>query len=264
MDNCVVDEENLSESQLQPTTYSNNSTDNEVIIIETDDVDNYAFRVNNHQEDHHQHLEPLSLKEFIYASKEVAPYWVILIINDAFNEIVNTGTGNFFQSSSFTNAGMNSNEANVAGDNVQLVQNTMLFIFGLSVVTFIGKFLSTKSPYYLWLPTIVLITIVCTMFTGVTFGVYPPLPVPGVYMFYVSIFVCNEGVAIYAPIMLRNDAKRTTKRYHEFQLQSIEFMNFVACIIVDIISLCWLQTYVKQQCESNYESDYDLSCSALG
>ena len=175
-----IDEKDLSEIQLQPTT-----TINESIFVE----DMVTVFTDDHLVDNEQSLEWLSWKEKVYVLKEYAPQLIIFFVNDGLNQIYNWGINKSFQSSSFTNESVSNDDINSASTNFKFVQNRLLFIMGLSVITFIETFLLKKSPYYQWVPIVALITSVCKSTVGLSFGSFPPLLIPADFFGIISLFL---------------------------------------------------------------------------
>ena len=96
---------------------------------------------------------------------------------------------------------------------------------------------------------------------GVLAGLYPPMPLSALYFVQILFSLANQSIQSFAPLLIGND-HAITKKYGEFQLQIILTIFIAVQISVNLISMFWLHGYAGDQCQKNYEDQYDgVSCT---
>jgi len=244
-----IDEEAMKEIELNPTVNS----DHEQELT----IDN-----NNNEVENTKNQGPLSKEEIVCASKQMLfRYWPIWLLTGFTQQVFQMTTLFPFESSSFTYIGMPADQVSSTGSNLTIIAFSCSFIFGLTVLTKIGRMISTMNPYLLWVPSAIIITLVITVFVGVTTGAYPPLPL-GPYFIYPIIFVSYQVIQIYSPMIIRND-KKLDPRFAEFQLQTLYLMNYLSVFIVSIFGIFFLAGHVLDSCTENYGQLEGTSCTAM-
>jgi MFS family permease len=252
-----IDEEAMKEIELNPPV---NSDHEQELDIESDskDVDDN----NNNEVENKKNQGPLSKEEIGCASKQmVFRYWPIWLLAGFTQQVFQMNILFPFESSSFTYGGMPADQVSSTGSNLTIIAFSCSFIFGLTVLTKIGRMISTMNPYLLWVPSAIIITLVITVFVGVTTGAYPPLPL-GPYFIYPIIFVSYQVIQIYSPMIIRND-KKLDPRFAEFQLQTLYLMNYLSVFIVSIFGIFFLAGHVLDSCTENYGQLEGTSCTAM-
>jgi hypothetical protein len=244
-----IDEEAMKEIELNPTVNS----DHEQELT----IDN-----NNNEVENTKNQGPLSKEEIVCASKQMLfRYWPIWLLTGFTQQVFQMTTLFPFESSSFTYIGMPADQVSSTGSNLTIIAFSCSFIFGLTVLTKIGRMISTMNPYLLWVPSAIIITLVITVFVGVTYGAFPPLP-KAPYFIYPIVSVCYQLIQIYSPLIIRND-KKLDPRFAEFQLQTLYLMNYLSIFIVAILGSFYLADHVLDGCTKNYGQLEGVSCTAM-
>lgn len=184
-----IDEEVMKEIELNPPV---NSDHEQELDIESDSkvVDDN----NNNEVENTKNQGPLSKEEIGCASKQmIFRYWPIWLFAGLTQQVFQMNILFPFESSSFTYGGMPADQVSSTGSNLTIIAFSCSFIFGLTVLTKIGRMISKMNPYLLWVPSAIIITLVITVFVGVTTGAYPPLPL-GPYFIYPIIFVSYQAI----------------------------------------------------------------------
>ena len=253
-----TDEENLSKISPVRST-SSHSTLSIDSATEHDDNDDSATSEGNTTKD-----GPLSKEEILCAAKQmVFRYWPIFLLAGITNQIFQLTLLFPFESSSFTHGGMPASQVNTVGSTLTIVAFSCSFLVGMLVVTKIGKGIAKMSPFFLWAPTTIMLSLVSMVYAGVVLGAYEPLP-NAPYGIYPVVFVSYQFIQIYSPLIIRNDTKVLSPRYTELHLQSIFMMNYLSVFVVSILGSAWLAEHVYDRCGEHYEQDYEgVSCTAM-
>lgn len=204
----------------------------------------------------------LGLHDYIAAMKEMMfRYWPVIIIAQGIITFWNDALSNpFFVTSSATYHGQDKDQAADTVNTISLVMHIFVACIGLSIMTCVGDAISKRSPYLLWGPAVVMITLVFTAVAGVVYGAFPPIPIPATYVICVVVQASWFFVLLYYPLFVVND-KKLNFRYREFELQSTQVMLQVAGLMVHIIDVTFAFRLVDEGCKSSYEDEYDgVSC----
>jgi hypothetical protein len=245
-----IDEEAMTETELDPSVNSDHELE---LTIESD-----GTQVKNTK-----NQGPLSKEEIVWAAKQMLfRYWPILLLAGFAQQLFQMTALFPFESSSFTYGGMPIDQISNTGSNLTIIAFTCSFIFGLTVLTKICRMISTMNPFLLWIPSSIIIILVGTVFVGVTYGAFPPLP-NAPYFIYPIVFVCYQSIQIYSPLIIRND-KKLDPRFAEFQLQTLYLMNYLSVFVVSILGSAFLAQYVLDGCSKNYGQQFEgVSCNAM-
>jgi MFS family permease len=214
-------------------------------------------------DDNTKDQEPLSKDEKLCAVKQMLfRYWPIFLIAGVTQQLFQLTVLFPFESSSFTYGGMATDQVSTTGSTLTIIAFTCSFLFGLTVLTKIGRIISTMNPYLLWIPSSIMVLLVGIVFIGVTYGAFPPLQYAP-YFIYPVVFVSYQSIQIYSPLIIRNDEK-LNPRFAELQLQTLYLMNYLSVFIVATLGTTFLAQYVLDGCNSNYGQQYDgVSCIAM-
>jgi len=248
-DNDKTSKSEINEEDLSGIPVSNNNFKESSIDHDTDD--------------NTKDQGPLSKDEMLCAVKQMLlRYWPVFFVAGITQQVFQLTVLFPFESSSFTYGGMANDQVSKTGSTLTIIAFSCSFLFGLTVLTKIGRIISTMNPYLLWIPSSIMIILVGTVFIGVTYGVFPPLHYAPFYI-YPVVFVSYQSIQIYSPLIIRND-KKLNPRFAELQLQTLFLINYLSVFIVAILGKFFLAPYVLDGCTGNYGQQYDgVSCTAM-
>ena len=89
------------------------------------------------------------------------------------------------------------------------------------------------DQFLFWIPSSIINILVGSVFVGITYGVFSPLP-NARYLLYPIVFACYQIIHIHSPLIIRND-KQLDPRFAEFQLQALYLMNYLSVFVISIL-----------------------------
>jgi len=209
-------------------------------------------------------MNHLSMKDYWCAFKEIAPRYVpqIVLTNVFLDFWLMSINMPMLQSSTFTYAGDETEDALYQHeDSLGTVSTVIQAVIGTSLLTPLAVMIPTMSPYYLWIPTILVVVIVVTPTIGLLTGAFPPISVGWLVTFFSVFTVADTFFGGYVNLFLRED-KVTSKKYQGIQVQMALFIPSLISLLTSTISMLWFEGVVLNGCISNYQEEYDwVNCT---
>ena len=201
--------------------------------------------------------EMLSKTDMWAAFKEICcRYMPTFLLSSVFNTLYLSSINRPLQSSSLSYGGKTIDTIFIAGDETNLAFGLVTAAVGLSILTPLGKIISSMNPLVLVVPTLIMTISVIIALMGLLSGVFPPMPIWAYYIVHLSISMVITFFETYYPLFIGAD-KTLTKKYAEFQLQICMNFEDTFLLIAAIFSVMWFSPHVYSECEVNYGASYD-------
>jgi len=258
----------LNKPAFTTTATNEESSNNE---NETNDIETNTIGENNgdttkedDKNNKNNASKQLTVAESFVAFQEVVyrylPYFVIeALCYGLWNSAIATP---FLQSGSFSYGG--STEETIFADSDKLPLATSLvttIVIVLTIFSPLGTIISNQNPKLLWIPAITMIILFVSGSLGVLTGLYPPMPLSVLYFVQILFSLANQSIQSFGPLLVGSD-HTITKKYNEFQLQIMLSISLIVQISVALFAMFWFHGYAGDQCQKNYEDQYDgVSCT---